>query len=205
MALLKLSVKSNSRFRVPFLQVTHPLFFFSTPVQVVSTISLPQNATNKNLKAYILDAVLDAPPVLADALFSTNLSAFQAAAQQASYIGSLEAARGLTIFAPSNQAAASLISANNSNLGNVSTLTALLGNHVVNGTTIYSTQLPLNTTSASGEPLITSTNSSGAFVSSGSSTAKIIQPDILISNGVLHIIDNVLFNTAVNETAASSA
>ncbi|GJJ15601.1 hypothetical protein Clacol_009879 [Clathrus columnatus] len=175
----------------------------NTPVQVVSTISLPSNATNPNLKAYVLSAVLDPPPTLSDALFSTNLSAFETAARQTSYIDSLESAHGITIFAPSNQAATQFF-ANNSSF-NISMIAALLGNHVINGSTLYSTQFPFNTTSASGEPLTLSTNSSGAFISSGASTAKIIQPDILTSNGVIHVIDTVLLNTAENQTAANSA
>lgn len=179
-------------------------FSISTPVRVVSAISLPSNGTNPNLQAYVLSAVLDPPPPLPDALSSTNLTAFQAAAQQTSYLDSLESAHGITVFAPSNEAIA-LALANNTDLKNISTLTAVIKDHVINGTSAYSTQFPLNATSASGEQLTIITNSSGAFISSGSSTAKIIQPDILTSNGVVHVIDGVLLNVATNQTAASSA
>jgi hypothetical protein len=47
--------------------------------------------------------------------------------------------------------------------------------------------------------------STGVFVTSGSSSAKIVQSNVLTSNGVVHLIDAVLLNTASNPAAASSA
>lgn len=75
-----------------------------------------------------------------------------------------------------------------------------------NGTTVYSSSLANATyTSAAGQYLHFSSNSTGKFVTSGSTTARIVQPDVLIKNGVFHIIDHVLVNDQVNEGAASSA
>jgi uncharacterized surface protein with fasciclin (FAS1) repeats len=59
--------------------------------------------------------------------------------------------------------------------------------------------------SSAGENSTFFTNSSGTFVSSNGITALIVQPDVLLSNGVVHVIDKVLINTQTNETAASSA
>jgi hypothetical protein len=59
--------------------------------------------------------------------------------------------------------------------------------------------------SAGGQPLTFTVNTTGVFVTSGSSTAKVVQPNVLTSNGVVHLIDTVLLNTANNPAAASSA
>jgi hypothetical protein len=47
--------------------------------------------------------------------------------------------------------------------------------------------------------------STGLFVTSGNSTAKIVQTNILTSNGVIHLIDTVLMNAESDPAAASSA
>lgn len=48
-------------------------------------------------------------------------------------------------------------------------------------------------------------NDTGAYVMSGNSTARIIQSDIVIANGVVHVIDGVLLNQEANTEAAASA
>lgn len=48
-------------------------------------------------------------------------------------------------------------------------------------------------------------NATGHFVTSGNVTAQIVQPDVLLPNGVLHVIDRVLLNTQIDSGAASSA
>jgi hypothetical protein len=74
------------------------------------------------------------------------------------------------------------------------------------GSVAYSTNIGTgNYTSAAGEPFMFTTNSTGTFVSSANSTAQIIQSDIIIQNGVVHVIDGVLLNTASNSTAAAAA
>jgi hypothetical protein len=47
--------------------------------------------------------------------------------------------------------------------------------------------------------------STGIFVTAGNSTARIVTRDVLVSNGVVHLIDNILFDTTSNSAAASSA
>ena len=49
------------------------------------------------------------------------------------------------------------------------------------------------------------TNDTGAYVMSGNVTARIIMSDVVIANGVVHVIDNVLVNAESNPAAASSA
>lgn len=60
--------------------------------------------------------------------------------------------------------------------------------------------------SASGEPLRITVNQTGVFVSTANNiTARVVQPNVLTSNGVIHVIDQVLVNTASNPSAAQSA
>ena len=77
---------------------------------------------------------------------------------------------------------------------------------LVNGSTVYSPLLTSqNLTSAAGEPLTFSLNATGRYVTSGNATALIVQPDVLLPNGVIHVIDRVLVNTQADPSAASSA
>lgn len=114
----------------------------------------------------------------------------------------LEGARGFTLFAPND---AALMAARS--LPNISVEATVIGNHIINGSTVYSSSLTksANFTSSSGETLSFITNNTGTYVMSGSSVAKIVKSDVLVKNGVVHVIDGVLDNTASNAAAASSA
>jgi hypothetical protein len=152
---------------------------------------------------YIIDQILDLPMTLSAAA-ETLFPSLTGLINQANLLQPLEAIDGVTIFAP-NDIAFQSIASSVGNLTNPEILT-ILANHVINGSVAYSTQLAsANYTSAAGEPFKFTTNSTGTFVSSGNSTAKIIQADIPITNGVIHLIDGVLVNTASNNTAAAAA
>ena len=111
----------------------------------------------------------------------------------------------VTVFAPTNEAIQMV--SNTVMQATEEQRTAVLLNHVINGTVVYSTSLAntKNTISASGNELMFMTNSSGAYVTSGNTTAKVIQSDYVAKNGVVHVIDRVLLNTTQNTQAASSA
>ncbi|KAJ2995836.1 hypothetical protein NUW54_g7316 [Trametes sanguinea] len=113
---------------------------------------------------------------------------------------------GFTFFAPNTSAIQDASSALSGLQSNTTALQALFQNHIINGTTVYSPLLAgQNYTSAAGEPLSFSFNGTGHFVTSGNVTAQIIQPDVLLPNGVIHVIDRVLTNTETDSGAASSA
>jgi uncharacterized surface protein with fasciclin (FAS1) repeats len=180
------------------------------------------NATRyQNLEIYIISGVLEPPGPINTVLARQNLTMLSTILSQLSpaNISSnstsganmtlatfLEESKGFTLFAPNDaalQAAASTISS----LPNTSVEAAVIGNHIINGTTVYSPALSSssNFTSASGEPLTFMTNGTGTYVMSGSSAARIVASDVLAKNGVVHVINGVLANTASDPAAASSA
>lgn len=87
---------------------------------------------------------------------------------------------------------------------------AVLANHVLNSTVVYSTQISgddgvRSSTSASGQELTFEDRDDSLYVRSGQFEARIIRSDVLTNNGVIHVIDNVLLNTETNDGAAASA
>ena len=94
--------------------------------------------------------------------------------------------------------------------------TAVLANHVLNSTVVYSTQLAgddgddddgnvRSAVTASGQTLTFEDGDDGLVVRSGNVTARIIRSDVLTNNGVVHVIDTVLLNTELNAEAAADA
>ncbi|KAJ2933690.1 hypothetical protein H1R20_g3448, partial [Candolleomyces eurysporus] len=181
-----------------------------------------------------IDGILTPPGDVTSALEAVNDTALLTFASQiqaplnngsdGSAIEFLQEARGFTLFAPASEAFTNDINQTIQQLqGNQTALAELLQNHYINGSTVYSptlTQLGVNSSSsddnvssttyysAAGEPFTFSYNSSGLFVSHGNSyfpAARVTRPDILVDNGVIHLIDGVLFDTEGNSDAASSA
>ena len=198
-----------------------PTFSFLTPLNVVSSSQTSdphvlQILSYQNLDIYVINGVLGYPGDINSTFKSnTDLTTFANLAddtevpiwdtgnntlENVTITGVLYGVRGLTLLVPSNQVSIQEISSNKTQLWNI------LRNHIINGTTVYSPSL-VNVTyvSAAGESLHFTSNSSGKFVTSGNTTATIIQPDVLTKNGVFHIIDQVLLNADVNEDAASHA
>jgi len=175
-----------------------------------------QKTSYENLDIYVVDEVFEYPGDINSTLKADgDLSGFASLArdtkvpvwdtgdqanEDATVSQVLNGIRGLTLLVPSNQASAQGISGNNTRLWNI------LRNHIINGTTVYSPSLANATyISAAGQYLHFRSNSSGKFVTSGDTTAQIIQSDILVKNGVFHIIDRVLLNPEVNEEVADNA
>jgi transforming growth factor-beta-induced protein len=98
----------------------------------------------------------------------------------------------LTIFAPNNAALESVASALESLSDDPTAFAKLLDYHIVvgQGGPIYSTNLTNGTTlrTLAGETLSISVVANSRFVNS----ARILTPDLLISNGVVHVLDSVL-------------
>ena len=95
-----------------------------------------------------------------------------------SFLPNIQIASDVTVFAPQNSAL------NNASIA----LPQAAGNFVVSERVLYSTALTAGTTvlTAGRMKLLVTTDASGAIFVNGS---RIIEPDILTANGVVHVIE----------------
>lgn len=124
---------------------------------------------------------------MSETLSNANLTAAEGAISTADLTNSVSETHDVTIFAPNNDA----FNAIGSVVGNLSSddLSSIVGYHVVNGSVAYSTQLENSTlTTVNGQNITITVVNGTVYVNS----AKVTVPDILLSNGVVHVIDQVL-------------
>ncbi|KAK0518808.1 hypothetical protein OC834_007598 [Tilletia horrida] len=158
----------------------------------------------RNLLVRPINTVLTIPGNLTALAGRAGLSQLATALTQTELLEPLEEAKtGLTIFAPTNAAFQAIAQA--ASQLNTTQLSAVLAQHVLNGTVAYSTLLPNEAVNAAGQKLTFSKNDTGAYVQLANTTAKITQTNILFRGGVVHTIDAVLVDTATNPTAANDA
>ncbi|WPG99306.1 Hypothetical protein R9X50_00211900 [Acrodontium crateriforme] len=172
--------------------------------EIISGMKDVANITQADVKynngiVHIIDSLLSIPANVSATAEAADLTDFLGALRATNLTAPLNAASDITVFAPNNEAFQNISSA-------LSTLTAeqitnILEYHVINGTIAYSSSLAnASLPSMAGTNLtITVDKSTGAvFVNS----ARVINADILIANGVLHVLDNVLNpNNTANATS----
>lgn len=116
---------------------------------------------------------------------AAGLSGVAGALTQANLVNALDTTPDVTVFAPNNSAFQAIGSA----LGSLSTqdLTSILQYHVVNGTVGYSSALENGTSlqTLGGSNLTIQVIDGDVFVNS----AKVVTPNVLVANGVVHVID----------------
>lgn len=158
----------------------------------------------QNLIVQPINTVLTIPGSTSDVAGQLGASSLAQLLDSADLVEPLDNSM-VTVFAPNNAAIEAVMSTIQG--ADAAAQQAVLLNHVINGTVVYSTALGStpSATSASGNMLTFVSNSTGAFVTSGSVTARIIMSDYAASNGVVHVIDQVLLNTTNNPEAAGSA
>lgn len=134
---------------------------------------------------HIIDTVLSIPPNLTVALTQGNLSSLAEAATKANLVQPLSGIQELTLFAPNNEAftAVADVAAGLT----VEQLTAVLGYHVVNGTAVYSSDMTdgARATTIQGSDVTLTIRDGSIFVNK----AKVVKADVLVKNGVVHVID----------------
>lgn len=138
---------------------------------------------------HIISEVLTIPGNLTETAIEGNLAAVAGALNFTDLASEIEGLENVTIFAPNNDAFAAIASL----VGNLTEddLTSILEYHVVEGDVWYSSDLS-NTTveSVGGEELnITVLEDGEVYVNS----ARVVLADILIANGVVHVIDKFVF------------
>ena len=154
---------------------------------MTSSLISEQDLKYKGGVVHIIDSVLTIPPNISATAISADLTAFVGGLVETNLISTLDVASDITIFAPSNDA----FIAAGSRITELNTfqLLSILGYHVINGTTAYSSSLVSGSVETlSGDKLDITVDGGAIFVNE----ARVINPDILVSGGVIHIIDSVL-------------
>ena len=149
---------------------------------------------------HIINRVLTIPKNISDTAIAANLSAVAGALTESKLLPNLTSERNITAFVPNNRAFANI----GSILANASEtdLQDILKYHIVNDTLGYSSDLKNGTLTASdGEKLNIAIYNGTVYVNE----AKVIIPDVLISNGVVHVIDGVLNPDKPSATANPTA
>ena len=141
-----------------------------------------------------------APPnIVATAQATPNLSILVEAVVAAGLVDALSAPGPLTVFAPTNNAFAALLTelglTKEALLANKALLTTVLTYHVVPGR-ILKAQVPLNTPITSLGGATFSVGSDLKITDGRGRRSSILATDILCSNGVVHIIDTVILPPA---------
>ena len=133
---------------------------------------------------HIIDAVLTPPALISTTAETLGLSSIAGALTAAGLVDTLDELPDVTVFAPSNAAFAAIGSA----LANASVdaLTTILEYHVVKGSVVYSTDVMNGSVpTLQGNDLTLTVENGDIFVNQ----AKVIIPNVLVANGVVHVID----------------
>lgn len=128
--------------------------------------------------------------IIDTALAAGNFKTLAAALQAAGLVDTLKGTGPFTVFAPTDAAFAKIPNATlNALLANKTQLTAVLTYHVVPGK-VMSTDLKngMMAKTVQGENLTIKLENGGVMVNN----AKVVQADIVCTNGVIHVIDTVL-------------
>lgn len=156
-----------------------------------------QNLNFSGGVVHVIDGVLTIPPNVTTTATEANLTAFLGAVEATNLTSAVNTTPDLTIFAPNNAAFQNISSA----LGNltVEQAASILEYHVINGTVAYSSTLSNGSVPTLGGGNLTITITDGeVFVN----RARVVNADILLQNGVLHVIDSVL---NPNDTTAANS
>lgn len=201
---LSSAITNQSTF-VPTL-LNNPLFTNVTGGQVVNAKTTGDNVTffsgllaNSSVSQadvnftggviHVIDRFLVLPEVVSDTLTTAGLSSLRGALNATNLLDAVDTTPDVTIFAPNNEAFRNIGSA----LQNLSEsdISNILTYHVVNGTVGYSSGLENGTT-------LTTLNGANLTVTIGDegrvfvNNARVTIADVLIANGVVHVIDEVL-------------
>ncbi|KAL8780299.1 MAG: hypothetical protein Q9194_001001 [Teloschistes cf. exilis] len=168
-----------------------------------STLVNPLTKFKQNLAftggvVHVIDTFLVPPANFIQSVPQFNLTAAGGAVENASLADYVNTHPDLTVFVPNNAAFLALGSTLQSMP--LQQLRRILDYHIVNASTVgYSSNLPNGTVlrTRSGQNLTITFASNSLFVNQ----ARVIQQDLLIANGVMHVIDNFLSPDAPSATA----
>jgi uncharacterized surface protein with fasciclin (FAS1) repeats len=180
-------------------------------IDTASGVSLNgvSNVTQADIDAsngviHIVDAVIGLPNIVDHAVANSNLSSLVGALTaggNTTFTTLLSTPGDFTVFAPNNDAFASFTTSND--------LASVLANHVIPGATAISTGLSnsyVNTAamlSGTMTPLSMYINVDSGVTINGSS--NVVAADIVATNGVIHVVDEVIDLPTIATFATSNA
>jgi len=138
---------------------------------------------------HVIDSVLSIPTDVATTATAAGLTTLARSLVQAELLATVNTLKDVTIFAPTN-AAFRALTRNGGRLPRGAALADVLTYHVVNGTVAYSTLLENGQevpTVNGGSLKITLVDGKVKV-----NNATVVQADVLVKNGVVHVIDSVL-------------
>ena len=140
------------------------------------------------------------PASISDTAAAANLTQLAGALTKANLVDAVDGLTDATVFAPNN-AAFEKIASTVAGLS-VEDLTSILTYHVVAGTVGYSSDLTSgDIKTVNGATVKVEVSDSGVKVND----ANVVLSDVLVANGVVHVIDAVLIPAAGNATSSSSS
>ncbi len=162
------------------------------------------NISTSNGTVHVIDAVLGLPDIVDHAINNDNFTSLTGALTSENLVSTLQGAGPFTVFAPTNDAFAGFTNPNGNALSNI------LLNHVLIGTTAISTGLAsgyvsTGATNADGDALSLYVNvgENGSVMLNGSSMVAVT--DVVGTNGVIHVVDNVIDLPSIATFATSNA
>jgi transforming growth factor-beta-induced protein len=191
--------KKSGMLQTGYFNTLSPAFngFLSLYLNLASGVSLNKNTSVtaadvdvNNGVIHVIDKVLMPPTVVDHALANDNFSTLVEAVVKAGLADALSAEGPYTIFAPTNAAFQELFTQLGvSGIGDLTAeqLTPILTYHVVEGN-IRSTDLSAGTVPTLNGDITIALSPSPSI----NSTSQIIATDVQASNGVIHVIDEVL-------------
>ncbi|RDW92340.1 hypothetical protein BP5796_01734 [Coleophoma crateriformis] len=145
------------------------LAFTGGVVQVIDSLLIPPGNVTQNAESY-------------------NLTSFEGALYKSNLLETISSASNVTLFAPQNYGFQALGPA----IANmtVEELTSVMDYHYVAGEVLYSTDLTNGTKilASQGENITITHAGNNVYINS----AQLLTSDILLANGVMHVIDNVI-------------
>ncbi|MET0236929.1 MAG: fasciclin domain-containing protein [Kibdelosporangium sp.] len=140
-------------------------------------------------------------PVATAASNNPVLSTLVAAVKQADLVDTLNGAKDITVFAPTNDAFAKIPKADlDKVLADKATLTKILTHHVV-GKTVSPTDLASGNFETLAKDMVTSTGSGESFTVEG---ANVVCGNVKTANATVYLVDSVLMPTEQFGTACAS-
>ncbi|SPQ19690.1 f0cad1f1-462b-484e-8b2a-816282c1945b [Thermothielavioides terrestris] len=188
--------------RVELAKVNNTAMIYSGYKQAAAVVTADVQFDGGNV-VHIIDTVLTVPASPGQTAINTGLTSLAGALTAAGLVDTLNSLADITVFAPSNDAFKAIGSA----LGTLSTqdLVSILGYHVLTQQVRFSTDLlkvdQMTLSTLQGQNITVRRDGAQLFVNS----AKVLLADVLTSNGVVHVLDNVLNPSNASATPNPSA